>query len=138
MPTFDPTKFNFTLLEDFSFPGDVSVYEYKSHPIVDGCKDFLRLNLYLSADRSYITIWFGLLEPIFAEAALESATRPNNFDFATYNEDLFRGHIDSVEAAKWIFKALRVGESGHYAQPQVLSRGADNNLRCDVIQEVGT
>ncbi len=137
MKTFDPTKFNFVLLEDFRISGDVSVYEYKNHSAVDGKKDFLRLNLYLTVDTTYVTIWFGLLEPMFAEAALASAATPEGFDFSSYHEDLFKGYVDSDEAAGYIFKALRVGESRQYAQPQVLSRGADNELRCDLIRAVG-
>ena len=43
-PGFDPTQFDFVLLEDFRIPGDVSVYEFRNHPNVDGKADFLRLN----------------------------------------------------------------------------------------------
>ena len=134
MKTFDPTKFNFVLLEDFRIPDDVSVYEFKNHSTVDGKRDFLRLNLYLTVDSKYVTIWFGLLEPMFAEIELASAAKPDDFDFSSYNEELFKGYVDSDEAAGCIFKALRVGESHRYAQPQVLSQGADNKLRCDLIQ----
>ena len=137
MKTFDPTKFNFVLLEDFRIPGNVPVYEFKNHHAVDGKKDFLRLNLYLTVDSRYVTIWFGLLEPMFTEAALASAAKPEDFDFSSYKEDLFKGYVDSDEVAVCIFKALRVGESHQYAQPQVLSQGADNELRCDLIQGVG-
>ncbi len=137
MKTFDPIKFNFILLEDFRIPGDVSVYEFKNHPTVDGKKDFLRLNLYLTVDNKYVTIWFGLLEPMFAETELASAATPEGFDFSSYKEDLFKGYVDSDDAAGCIFKALRVGESHQHAQPQVLSQGAGNKLRCDLIQAVG-
>jgi hypothetical protein len=137
---FDPTRFNFVQLNDFRFPGDVPVYEYKNHPAVDGRKDFLRLNLYMTMDKNYVTVWDGLLEPIAAEAECEngrlaSVAKPADFDFSTYTEDLFRGYIDSDEAARYIFKALRVGESGRYLVPQILSRGADNGLRCDLFLE---
>ena len=140
MTAFDPTRFNFVQLEDFRFPGDVRVYEYKNHPAVDGGKDFLRMNLYMTVDKNYVTVWHGLLEPIAAEAECEngrlaSVVKPEDFDFSNYTEDLFRGYIDSDEAARYIFKALRVGESGRYLVPQMLSRGADNGLRCDVLQE---
>ena len=117
----------------------MSVYEYKNYPAVDGKQDFLRLNLYLTRDNNYQTIWHGLLEPIVTEAECEngrlaSVVKPEDFDFRDYNEDLFRGHIDSDEAAGYIFKALRVGEA-HRQLPQVLSRGEDNALRCDLLQE---
>lgn len=139
MTAFDPTRFNFVRLENFRFPGDVPVYEYKNHPAVDGKHDFLRINLYLSMDDSYVTIWHGLLEPIFTEAEFEngrmaSIAKPEDFDFGDYNEDLFRGHIDSDEVAGCIFKALRVGESQRYILPQALSAGASDKLRCDVLQ----
>ena len=140
MTAFDPTRFNFVQLKNFRFPGDVHVYEYKNHPAVDGRKDFLRMNLYMTVDKNYVTVWHGLLEPIAAEAECEngrlaSVAKPADFDFSTYTEDLFRGYIDSDEAARYIFEALRVGESGRYLVPQMLSRGADNGLRCDLLQE---
>ncbi len=107
------------------------VYEYNNHPIVDGAPDFLRLNVYLSKDGDFITIWFGLIDPVFAEAKLEGVEKPADFSFHDqYNEPLFRGYIDSHEAAGYILKALRVG--GRYAVPQVLGGGEDNKLRCDL------
>ena len=80
---FDPTKFNFILLGDFRIPGDVAVYEFKNHPTVNGKADFLRLNLYLALDNNYVTIWFGLLEPMFAESTLALPAKPGAVDFAT-------------------------------------------------------
>jgi hypothetical protein len=109
--TFDPTQFGFIELNDFRIGGVVPVYEYKNHPAVDGTKEFLRLNLYLTRDGNYVTIWYGLLEPLFAEAELTdgrlaSVAKPADMDFIhSYNEDLFRGDIDSAETAKHIFKA---------------------------------
>ena len=143
MTAFDPARFNFIELRDFQIPGGVAVFEYKNHPIVDGMKDFLRLNLYLTIDNNYVTIWHGLLEPIFTEAELNegrlaSVEKPEDFDFrGSYNEDLFRGYIDSDEAAEYIFKALRIGTAGKYSLPQVLSGGPDNRLRCDSIEKAG-
>jgi hypothetical protein len=86
--TFDPTQFGFVQLRDFRIAESVPVYEYKNHPAVDGTKDFLRLNLYLTVDGSYVTIWHGLLEPLFAEAEfaegrLASVARPANMDSST-------------------------------------------------------
>ena len=140
MTAFDPARFRFVQLEDFRIPGDVPVYEYKNHPAVDGKRDFLRLNLYLTMDNSYVTIWHGLLEPIATEAECEngrlaSIAKPEDFDFRIYNEDLFRGYIDSDDDAGYIFKALRVSESQRYLVPQMLSRGSDNKLRCDLLPE---
>jgi hypothetical protein len=140
MAAFDPTEHNFIRLQDFRLPGDVSVYEYKNHPAVDGTKDFLRLNLYLTLDGNYATVWVGLLEPLGTEAEFQngrmaSVAKPADFDFGSFDESLFKGYFDSKESAECILKALRVGESRRYAAPQVLTRGANNELRCDWIGE---
>jgi hypothetical protein len=142
LSSFDPTQFNFILLRDFWIPGNVSVYELHNHPSVDGKKDFLRLNLYLTRDSNYVTIWKGLLDVFGTEAEFESGRMasvklPDDFDFRDYNEDLFRGHIDSHETAVHIFKALRVGEGDAHALPQVLTAGPDRKLRCDCMRGAG-
>jgi len=140
--TFDPTQFGFVQLRDFRIAGSVAVYEYKNHPAVDGTKEFLRLNLYLTLDGSYVTVWHGLLEPLFAEAEfaegrLASVRAPANMDFMhSYNEDLFRGYIDSAKTAEHIFKALRVGEDGRYTVPAILVGGTDNMLTCRLMEKI--
>jgi hypothetical protein len=116
----------------------VSVYELQNHPIVDGRKDFLRLNVYLTKDHNYVTIWKGLLDLLGTEAEFESGQMasvklPDDFDFHSYNEDLFRGYIDSTETAKHILKALRIGGDHTPSLPQALSAGHDRKLRCDRI-----
>jgi hypothetical protein len=135
---FDPTEFNFILLRDYRIPGGVSVYELQNHPIVDGSEDFLRLNIYLTKDRNYVTIWSGLLDPLVTGAEFESERMtavklPDDFDFHCYNEGLFRGYIDSAETAKHIFKALRIGGGHTRSPPQVLTTGPDHKLRCYLI-----
>jgi hypothetical protein len=140
--TFDPTQFGFVQLRDFRTADSVPVYEYKNHPAVDGTKDFSRLNLYLTLDGTYVTIWHGLLEPLFAEAEFAEgrlaaiATPPDMDVIHSYNEDLFRGDIDSAEIAGHIFKALRVGKGGRYALPQMLMAGKDNSLTCCLMEEI--
>lgn len=130
-PAFDPAQWNFELLRTFKYPGGVLVYEYKNHPCVDGTPHYLRLNLYLSQDREFITIWFGLLDQIAAETRLAMVEMPPDFDlYHQYNEPLFRGYIESDEAAGHILKSLRLDRR---TAPQILSGGADNRLRCDVI-----
>jgi hypothetical protein len=140
---FDPTEFNFTLLRDYRIPGGLLVYEYKNHPTVDGSTDFLRLNLYLTTDGNYVTIWWGLLEPMFAEGAFEkderlaSVEKPADLEFLNaYEQQLFRGYIDSDDAAGHIFKALRITESTQYELPQVLRGGPDNKLKCELMVAV--
>jgi hypothetical protein len=135
MERFDPTQFGFALLKGFRFPGGVRVYEYQNHPTVDGAPDFLRLNLYLSKDCGYVTIWHGLLEPIAAEAKLANVRWSEGFDLhLQYDEVLFKGHVDSAETAGHVLNALRVGQAGHHTRPQVLSVTASNTLRCDFVR----
>jgi hypothetical protein len=141
MTPFVPERFGFVRLRDFEIPGGVAVYEFRNHAVVDGNRDFLRLNFYLTKDGSYVTIWNGLLEPIFTEAELtegllKSVERPSDLSFLRdYGQDLFRGYIDSAEAAVYILTALRIGVPGqHYAFPQVLTAGSDNVLRCELLQ----
>ena len=130
---FDPTTWNFVKLRDFEFPVGIAVYELKNHVVVDGAPDFFRLNLYLSKDRDFVTIWWGLLEAMFTEAKFENVALPDDFDFyEAYNEKLFRGYIETNESAAHILRALRV--TAHYARPQVLSRDNENGLRCDFIE----
>jgi hypothetical protein len=87
-------------------------------------------------DGTYVTIWYGLLEPIFTEAELTegllaSVEKPEGLDLhGSYNEDLFRGHIETDEAARHILKALRVGADGRYTMPHILEAGTGNKLSC--------
>ena len=141
MKAFDPTQFNFVLLRDFHIPPSVHVYEHQNHPAVDGTHDFLRLNLYMTKDGNYVTIWHGFLETFgvefeLREGRLATAIKPSDGNFLEGfgGQDLFRGYIDSPEAAEHIFKALRIGNSGkHYSLPQELSIGTDNKIRCDFL-----
>jgi hypothetical protein len=55
----------------------------------------------------------------------------------SYNEDLFRGYIDSAETAEHIFKAIRVGAGGRYTLPKMLSGGRNNTLTCSLMEKVG-
>jgi len=127
MTPFDPSAFNFMRLRDFEFPGGVSVYEYANHTLVDGKADFLRIHAYLSRDGDFVTIWRGLLEPLFAESHLGFVEVPDGFDFRErFAEELFKGWIDSAETARHIFRALRLDS----APLQVLSTGVDGKLQC--------
>jgi hypothetical protein len=130
MTAFDPSAFGFRMLQGFEFPGGVAVYEYANHASVDGKADFLRINAYLGKDGDYVTIWRGLLEPLFAESSLGFVQIPDGFDFhESFTEELFKGWIDTAEAANHILEALRLGNT----PPQVLGTGPDGKLQCDVL-----
>ena len=131
MNPFDPTASGFVRLLSFEFPGGVTVYEYANNAVVDGNPEFLRINAYLSKDGDFVTVWRGLLEPLFAESHLGFVDLPDDFDFhENYTEELFRGYIESQEAARHVMKALRLNAT----PAQVLSTGTDGKLRCDLIE----
>ena len=81
MNLFDPIASGFVSLRSFEFPGGVAVYEYANHAVVDGTPDFLRINAYLSQDGDFVTVWRGLLEPLFAESRLGFVDLPDDCDF---------------------------------------------------------
>ena len=109
MTSFNATDFNFILLDGFSFPGRVRVHELANHPRIDGKPDPLRLNVYLSCDGAFVTVWYGLLERDRAMAALSGVDIPPDLDLdAAYGENLFRGYIESAEDAQVILRSLRV------------------------------
>jgi hypothetical protein len=128
--SFDPTAVGFVRLRDFEFPGGVTVYEYANHALVDGKADFLRINVFLSKDADFVTIWRGLLESQFAEPNLGFVQLPDGFDFhEAYTEELFKGWIDTAQVAGHVVQALRLGNT----LPQVLRTGTDGKLRCDAL-----
>jgi hypothetical protein len=81
----------------------------------------------LSQDGEFVTIWFGLLEPIF----LERWFREKGLELPGYNEELFRGYIDSEDQARHILRALRP----HAWRPQVLKPDAERGIICDTLEE---
>lgn len=124
---FDPTRHGFLLLPDHRPAGEVNFYEYRNHARVDGAHDYHRLNLYLSQDDHYVTIWFGLLEEAFI-----SELFPEGFDPPIYDEPLFRGHIESAEQGRHILKALRP-ESW---LPQILRRDPAHGVTCEILENI--
>ena len=132
MPAFDPTSAGFVRLRDFQFPGGIDVYEYCNHAAVDGQADILRLNIYLSRDGSYVTIWNGLIEPTMMESKFDLPGGQQDLRFQDlYCETLFRGHVELADEAAIILNALRIA-GGRYAVPQVLT-GAPHDLRCEPL-----
>ena len=129
--TFDPTDFGFVRLVDFKIAGQLDTYEYRNHAQVNGIVDVLRLNIYLCRDGDYVTIWTGLVEPMFAEGKFNLSAMPD-FDFhGTYNEGLFRGYIESADEATVVLRTLRLGDKSR-SLPQQLC-GAPDDLRCEAL-----
>ena len=133
MTIFDPELRGFVQLRDFALAGRIGVFEYRNHAVVDGSADLLRVNIYLSRDGTFVTIWNGLVEPWLAEAQFElPAPAKELLDFEQqYCEPLFRGHIETDAEAVVIFHALRL-EDASRALPQLLT-GAPHDLRCEQL-----
>ena len=102
---FDPETTGFIRLRNFQIPVGIDIYELRNHAVVDGMVDMLRINIYMSKDGSFITIWNGLVEPMLAEGQFDIPDLPS-FQ-VIYCETLFRGHIECNEEALVILTRKR-------------------------------
>jgi hypothetical protein len=125
MNKFDPTAAGFMLLPDFTMADTLSFFEYRCHAVVDGKADVMRLNVYLTQDGDFVTIWFGLIEPFMAEGLFEPPITDLDFQ-SMYQQPLFRGYIANQSEASVILNSLRLNT---YGAPQVLL-GAPHDIRC--------
>jgi hypothetical protein len=127
--TVDPTDHGFVHLTDFKLGNQIDTYECRNHAAVDGHVDLLRLNIYLSRDGAFVTIWNGLVEPWLAEPQFELSA---DLDLGQlYSATLFRGHIDTDADMAVILRCLRVTEKST-GLPNVL-RGAPHDIRCEPL-----
>lgn len=126
LPPFNPTRHGFVLLPNHQPPGGVRHYEYRNHAFADGIHNYHRLNLYLTQDGDFVTIWFGLLESIFLDELFGDMPPPE------YDEPLFRGHIESEEQARHILKALRPETWGAHH----LRRDAEHGIVCEMLETI--
>jgi hypothetical protein len=94
---------------------------------VDGQHDYRRLNLYLSKDGDFVTIWFGLLEKVL----VDSMFHDHGLEPVDYDEPLFRGHINSAEQARYILKALRPEDT----LPQILAVDPKKGIVCELLKK---
>jgi len=109
MQKFNPLDFGFIQVAK---PFDtLHFYEYNSGDFCDGLVDPHRLNVYLTQDGDFVTVWHGLFDPTFIDQSfhdlLEKAGQPH-FDFtANYHTQFFRGYIETKEQADVILHSLR-------------------------------
>ena len=125
---FNPIDFDFHRL-DFAM-GDLQFYEKKFDFELPETPDFHRLNVYLSQDGNFVTIWFGLLETFSVDQLLEKMGIDLDAS-QQYNEPLFRGYIDSNETEQIILKALRLDKF----TPQFI-HVQNGEFRCDFVSDV--
>lgn len=128
---FNPLDFGFVKLG--LQHGSLSFYEYRSGDFCDGTLKPHRLNLYLTQDGEFVTVWHGLFDAAFVDQAFHDLLKQvghRDFDFAgTYNVALFRGYIETQDEATLILKAVRyTGFS-----PSILRIDAENCICCDPL-----
>ena len=127
--SFDPTNHGFLKL-DFTFPGNVAVYERELEGIDQSAHDQMRLNCYLSQDGEFVTVWDGLIDAYMTGISLGFGDDPS-FDFSEqYEETLFRGYIANDEEGAVILNALRLEQRG----PNVLVVPEKGRLECHALK----
>ena len=123
--TFNPLDFGFDKLD--LQHGSLRFYEYRSGDFCDGKLNRHRINLYLTQDGDFVTIWHGLFDAAFVDQAFHDLMKQigqDDFDFAgSYNTGLFRGDITTEDEAKTILKAIRYDRFS----PSILRIDADAN-----------
>jgi hypothetical protein len=125
---FLPEQFSFQKI-DFT-PQGVVHFEKNLNFNVGSKPQWNRLNLYLSQDGSYVTIWFGFLETFVLEQAFKHVEGFSITD-STYDEVFFRGHIENNETAQIILRAI--GYEKHLAQLLHIENGA---VRYDILTKM--
>lgn len=129
MTSFDPTQHGFKKL-DHEFEGGLALYELILDGIDQSAHDQMRINVYLTQDGEYVTIWSGLIDSYMIELNLRAYV-PDDFSFKEqYDRDLFRGYIEDDEAGAIILKALRVEKQS----PNVLTISDEGKLECHALR----
>lgn len=101
------------------------------HPdLVMGGRDALRLNVYLTRDGDFTTIWYGLIDPLIAEAKLGITDK--GMDLAQlYETILFRGDIGDDAFGALVLKAIRASRM----EPAILRISDEYGLECLPCQQ---
>lgn len=128
---FHPEDFNFLKL-DLQLES-LCFYEYCSGDFCDGKMDPHRINIYLTQDGEFITVWHGLFDPLFIDQSFYDLVKNaglEDFDFsASYNTSLFRGYIETKAQAEVILPALRL----ETFRPQFLRIDEKYGLTCESL-----
>lgn len=105
---FDPRDLGFFLREDPIYPPDVEFYEL-DHPDIDKRikKDWKRINVFMSKDNDYVTIWRGPLDIISASMVYEEEY---GFELSMeqHVEYFFRGYIRNKMEGEIIWNAVNL------------------------------
>lgn len=124
---FDPLKFGFNRV-NMNPPG-YTVYEKDLGDLTKENPDFLRLNIFLSQDGDFVTVWAGLFDAAFAEGRLEFENSHLINFHEQYHETRFRGYIKDNKTATIILKTLML--DNYY--PSKLELDEEGRLCCNSL-----
>lgn len=109
MKSFDPLDFGFVKLNLQN--GSLCFYEYRSGDFCDGKMDRHRINVYLTQDGDFVTVWHGLFDPAFIDQKYFDLLEKfglGDFNFSeNYNTPLLRAYIENKDQAEVILASLR-------------------------------
>ena len=129
MNKFSPLDFDFVKLNLQN--GSLCFYEYRSGDFCDGQMDRNRINIYLTQDGDFVTVWHGLFDPAFIDQEyleiLEKCGIPDFDFFDSYNTPLLRAYIENKEQASVILRSLRLEKM----LPSIIRTNEENGIVCD-------
>ena len=116
--TFNPEDFGFFQRKEKLYPYEVRFFE-KDHESIDKSieKDWKRLNLFLTIDGNFVTIWYGVIDSFLAESEYSKEFKLPWKDYDP-DEQLFKGYIANKQEAEIILNAIRYMKY----KPQYLGR----------------
>ncbi|WP_419412587.1 hypothetical protein [Primorskyibacter sp. 2E107] len=113
-----------------SGPGHLEWFERNINGFDGDGYDPLRLNVYLTRDGGFTTIWFGLLDSAAAEHKLGVVADLSVNLSELYEEILFRGDIESPAFGATLLEAIRVDQK----RACVLKMSGKFGLECHAIK----
>ena len=121
---FAPERHAFRKL-DLDGPGCMQWFELHHPDLVMGGRDALRLNVFLTRDGDFTTIWYGLIDPLIAAEKLGIADK--GMDLAQlYETILFRGDIGDDSFGARVLMSIRVTRM----EPAILIISDEYGLEC--------
>lgn len=129
MDKFDPLDFGFVKLS--LQHGSLCFYEYRSGDFCDGKMNSHRINVYLTQDGDFVTVWHGIFDPAFIDQKyfdLLERFGLGDFDFSeNYDTPLLRAYIEDKDQAEVILASLRFER----LPPSIIHIDEERGIVCD-------
>ena len=129
---FNPEKHEFRKL-DMDGPGDLVWFEKCFPGLGEAGYDPLRLNVYLTRDHDYTTIWLGFIDSAIAEMKLGFFDDPSINFSEMYELTYFRGDIQDDAFGQHVLKAIRIER----VVPNALRLNDNKQLECYSLSPTG-